>query len=147
MSKKTFKGANPALQFITQEEGKDEQTGINPASDVKKPNDKPTDNAGNTDITHNTDNTNMTHNAQEADNTRTARRKARTGDGEKPRTDETKSKRINLLIQPSVIEDMGKIAHMKQTSVNDLINTVLKNYVKREASTISKYEDVFGSTR
>ena len=58
-------------------------------------------------------------------------------------TQERKSKRLNLLLQPSVLENLSKIAHMKQTSVNDLINSALKNYAETEKDSISMYDKVF----
>ena len=60
--------------------------------------------------------------------------------------EETKSKRLNLLLQPSVVVDMGKIAAMKRSSVNDLINAILKDFITQEASTLAKYEEVFGGS-
>ena len=56
---------------------------------------------------------------------------------------ERKSKRINLLLQPSVLKDLSKVAHMRQTSVNDLINTTLKALTKAESGTIAKYNQIF----
>jgi predicted HicB family RNase H-like nuclease len=60
--------------------------------------------------------------------------------------EETKSKRLNLLLQPSVVADMEKIAAMKRSSVNDLINTVLKDFILQEADTLVRYEEVFGGS-
>lgn len=57
---------------------------------------------------------------------------------------ERKSKRLNLLLQPSILDDLTKVAYMRQTSVNDLINTTLKALVKAEASTVDKYNQIFG---
>jgi predicted HicB family RNase H-like nuclease len=56
---------------------------------------------------------------------------------------ERKTKRLNLLIQPSILENLSKIAHMKQTSVNDLISSVLKNYAETEEEAIIMYNKVF----
>lgn len=56
---------------------------------------------------------------------------------------ESKSKRLNLLVYPGVYEDLSKVATMKRTSVNDLINTILKEYTEAEADTITKYDSVF----
>ena len=56
---------------------------------------------------------------------------------------ETKSKRLNLVMRPSLLVDIGKIAIMQQTSVNDLINRVLEEYKDQEAETITKYDKVF----
>ena len=55
---------------------------------------------------------------------------------------ETKSKRLNLLIQPSVLEDFNKVAFMERTSMNDLINTMIKGYCdahREERETYNKY--------
>ena len=57
---------------------------------------------------------------------------------------QTKSKRLNLLLRPALLEDLKKIAAMERTSVNDLINTVLGEYAEREAEQIEKYNSVFG---
>ena len=56
---------------------------------------------------------------------------------------ETKSKRLNLLIYPSLLKDIKKIATVKRTSVNDLINTVLGEYIQTEATKIKRYDDFF----
>ena len=79
-----------------------------------------THNEQNTESTLNTDNAQYTDNKQER-----------------------KSKRLNLLVQPSILENISKIAHMKQTSVNDLVNSVLKNYAETEEEAISLYNKVF----
>lgn len=57
---------------------------------------------------------------------------------------ETKSKRLNLLIRPSVYRQIEKIAAMQRTSPNDLINTILAEYADRERDTVEKYNDIFG---
>lgn len=59
-------------------------------------------------------------------------------------TDETKSKRLNLLLYPSLFENLKKIAVMQRTSVNDLINTVLNDYTEKEADQIERYNQIFG---
>lgn len=43
---------------------------------------------------------------------------------------ETKSKRINLLMQPSLHKKLKKIAEKKRTSFNDLVHTILDEYTK-----------------
>lgn len=57
---------------------------------------------------------------------------------------ETKSKRLNLLLQPSVLDDLSKIACMQQTSVNDLINRVLREHRDGQLLLIQRYDEVFG---
>ena len=56
---------------------------------------------------------------------------------------ETKSKRLNLLIQPSLLEDISKIATMNKDSVNNLINKALADYRDLHRDTIEKYNKVF----
>lgn len=63
--------------------------------------------------------------------------------GRKPSKEETKTKRLNLLMLPSVYEDITKIAAMKRSSINDLINTVLKQYISDNQELIEKYNEVF----
>lgn len=45
---------------------------------------------------------------------------------------ETKSKRLQLLIQPSLHEKLKKRASQESTSVNDLINTILQEALGEE---------------
>lgn len=59
-------------------------------------------------------------------------------------TAERKTRRLNLLLQPSVLEDVSKIATMRRTSVNDLINEVLRAYAKKNADVIRTHDEVFG---
>lgn len=56
---------------------------------------------------------------------------------------ETKSKRLNLLIQPSLYEDLNKIATMQKDSINNLINNVLSEHRDRNKDLIEKYNKVF----
>ena len=44
---------------------------------------------------------------------------------------ETKSKRLNVLIRPSLHEALLELAEKKQTSVNDLINIGMQEYINR----------------
>jgi hypothetical protein len=144
MSKKTFKGANPALQFIEQARQAEEaavKEERKEAEKIEAHKTENTDKAHNTDKTYKTENTDTAHDAATRDEYAGAARHS-TNDGK-----ETKSKRLNLLLQPSVFEDVTKIAHMKRTSANDLINAILKDYAEREAETIMKYDEVFGDGR
>lgn len=79
-----------------------------------------------------TDDTKPTEDAQQADNTKQTE--------EKP---ERKSKRLNLLIRPSLLADLHKVATMKQTSVNDLICIIIDEYNQKEAEAITRYNEVF----
>lgn len=59
------------------------------------------------------------------------------------KVNETKSKRLNLLIYPSLLNDLKKIAVMKRTSVNDLINDVLTQYTDKNINLINQYDSFF----
>lgn len=83
----------------------------------------PADKFINTDKKQGTDNTGNTPNTVDAD--------------------ETKSKRLNLLVKPSVLDQFKKIATMEQTSTNDLINQVMENYVSDNKEKIELYDKVF----
>ena len=56
---------------------------------------------------------------------------------------ETKSKRLNLLVKPSLYRNMEKIATMERISTNELINRVLESYVNSHSDTIERYNDTF----
>jgi ribosome biogenesis GTPase A len=122
-SKKSFKGNNPAMQFISTEQT--EQT----------PNTLYTDKTYNTKLTYSNESkidkispADMTDDTDITDNT------------------EIKSRRVNWLLFPSIFEDLKKIATMKLTTINDLVNKILKDYNAREAETINQYDAVFNKT-
>lgn len=56
---------------------------------------------------------------------------------------ETKSKRLNLVIRPSLYQSIEKIAYMKQNSPNDQISKCLEEYVEKNKDLIEKYDDIF----
>lgn len=58
-------------------------------------------------------------------------------------TEERKSKRLNLLIKPSLFSDIEKLAHMQRTSVNGLINTLLEEYAAGHRDTINEYNKIY----
>lgn len=45
---------------------------------------------------------------------------------------ETKSKRMQLLVQPSVYESLKSLAKEKSISVNEIANVALREYLERE---------------
>jgi len=57
--------------------------------------------------------------------------------------EETKTKRLNLLIKPSVYEQFKKVATMEQDSVNNLINNIMENVVEENKDKIEVYDKVF----
>lgn len=64
--------------------------------------------------------------------------------GRKPSTGETKSKRVNLLMLPSVHEDITKLAVMQRISVNELVNSLLQAHIEENKELLQTYKDVFG---
>lgn len=56
---------------------------------------------------------------------------------------ETKSKRLNLLIQPSVLEDFSKVAFMERNSMNDIVNNLIKRYCDAHREEINTYDKYF----
>lgn len=56
---------------------------------------------------------------------------------------ETKSKRLNLLIKPTLYRNIEKIATMERISTNELINRVLGQYAREQAEAIAKYDTTF----
>ena len=57
---------------------------------------------------------------------------------------EVKSVRVNLLFRPTVKRNIEKLAQMRQTSINDLCNVVMAEYIEEHYSEIEKYNEVFG---
>jgi len=57
---------------------------------------------------------------------------------------ETKSKRLNLLLYPSIYQDLEKIARVDRTSVNELINSVLDEYRDQRTEAIDRYDAIWG---
>ena len=49
---------------------------------------------------------------------------------------ETKSKRLNLLIQPSLVQDIKACAKKNGTSMNETICIAIKEYLRREKETV-----------
>ena len=45
---------------------------------------------------------------------------------------EKKSKRLNLLIRPSIFEELKKVADAEGASVNDLINSIIEDFIATE---------------
>ncbi|MEI6847943.1 MAG: hypothetical protein WCK32_07905 [Chlorobiaceae bacterium] len=119
MGKKSFKDINPAAAFISSAH-------------------PPTD----TEYTHNTDYTQYTHDVHDMPIARS----------ENPAPygatrNETKSKRLNLLIRPTLLQDFSKVAHMKRASVNSLLNMLIADYVAKETEAIQQYNQTYKGVR
>lgn len=112
--KKNFKGTdNPALSFITPLDDKGEYT---PHTDKTQDtqNTSYTDNRQDTQDTSHAGNTQNTQKTSYANNTH----------------NEKKSKRLNLLLPPSLHHEIVDIAWGKRVSTNELIVQLLRNCVK-----------------
>lgn len=72
-----------------------------------------------------------------------ARNTRRTYPAKAPKHYETKSKRLNLLIQPSLAADIGKLATLYRISSNELIVRVLKEFTSRRREELKKYDRIF----
>ena len=57
---------------------------------------------------------------------------------------EIKSKRLNVLLKPSIYDRIDKIATMKRMSVNELINIVLDDYGNNNQDLINKFNETLG---
>lgn len=62
---------------------------------------------------------------------------------QKPAAKETRSKRVNLLVKPSVFQELEKIAYMKKISLNELFNNLLDDCITRNKENINKYNKTF----
>ena len=49
---------------------------------------------------------------------------------------ETKSKRVNLLLRPSLHEGLKKKAQSKGTSINNLMNVIIESYIENDGSVL-----------
>jgi predicted HicB family RNase H-like nuclease len=120
--KKSFKGTNPALQFISTDN---------------------TDIESKTSETFFTEQTSSTDIQSEPDTMSYTDVESKTLKTSKTDHKELKSRRVNWMLKPSIHSDFEKIATMKRTSVNDLVNQLLEEYILREAKTIEKYNATF----
>jgi len=57
--------------------------------------------------------------------------------------EETKSKRVQLLIKPSLYENLEKVAYLRRQSKNDLINELISNLISEEQDSIERYDSMF----
>lgn len=70
-------------------------------------------------------------------------KKAGAGSDQGKAKPETKSVRVNLLFRPTTKQNIEKLAFLHKTSINDLINTVMDQYVEDHSDEIKKYDSFF----
>ena len=63
--------------------------------------------------------------------------------GAQPEGVEHKSKRLNLLLKPSIFTGIDKIRTMKRVSFNEAVNQALSEYVAAHADLIARYDETF----
>lgn len=100
-TKKSFTQSSPAMAYINVPEGEVEGTANEAQADTTKT---------------------TTKAKPRAKNSKQARSKVMIA----PKDAETKSRRVQILLQPSVYEAVKQLAEDNNTSVNDTINTILK---------------------
>ena len=59
------------------------------------------------------------------------------------RENETRSKRLNLLLTPSLHANLTRIAQMERISLNELINGVLKAHEQQNQEAIAAYKKIW----
>ena len=61
--------------------------------------------------------------------------------GELAETAKETKKRYNLVILPSVYEDVQKIAYIERRSVSEIVGELLEGYAKANADKLAEYDD------
>lgn len=61
--------------------------------------------------------------------------------GELAETAKETKKRYNLVILPSVYEDVQKIAYIERRSVSEIVGELLANYAKANADKLAEYDE------
>jgi hypothetical protein len=56
-----------------------------------------------------------------------------------PSKKELKSKRINILVQPSLYADIERIAHVQEISSSEAVSIALRNFRKKNLPDLNKY--------
>lgn len=54
---------------------------------------------------------------------------------------EKKTRQVTMLFKPSVYEAIQKAAYVSKTSANNLIGTIMEDYVKSNQNLIVKYDE------
>ena len=55
-------------------------------------------------------------------------------------TGELKSQKLTLAMRPSVVRDIYKVTHMKNNTVNNLINDLLEKYIAENQECIQLFD-------
>ena len=61
-----------------------------------------------------------------------------------PIENEVRTKRVQLVVTPSVFEDVQILTKIKKTSLNSLVHKLLEECIKENREDIEKYKKLFG---
>lgn len=61
-----------------------------------------------------------------------------------PKKKETKNRRVNLIMAPSLHSDLTILAHIQRVSLNELVSRVMGEYVTEKQGQIQKYLTITG---
>lgn len=56
----------------------------------------------------------------------------------------TRTERLGLLTEPKTRKDLGKIATINRTSVNNVVNDAIQEYIRNHREDIDRYNSFFG---
>ena len=56
----------------------------------------------------------------------------------------TRTERLALLTEPKTRKDLGKIATINRTSVNNVVNDAIREYLNKHQDDIERFNDFFG---
>lgn len=57
---------------------------------------------------------------------------------------EPRSERMTVLVTPRTRQDLTKVATVRRTSVNEIINVLIADYLERNQNDIERYNNFFG---
>lgn len=58
-----------------------------------------------------------------------------------------KTERVSVVTTPIIKGRIEKIAFIQRKTINELINDILKAYIKKHGADLQKYADTFGEER
>lgn len=56
-----------------------------------------------------------------------------------------KTERLSVVTTQTIKDKIEKIAFMQQKTINELMNDILKAYIKKHGADLQKYKDTFGA--
>ena len=59
--------------------------------------------------------------------------------------DKVKTERLSVVTTPIIKDKIDKIAFIQRKTLNELMNDILKAYIKKHGADLQKYKDTFGN--